>query len=336
MTTYRRLGSAGIRVASMSLGTANFGASTPEETAQEIIAASVDAGINLIDTADSYAGGESERIVGRALKALGLRQQVLLLTKFHFPTGPGLNQRGNSRLHMMQAVEESLSRLQTDYLDIYMIHRPDFEVPQEETMRALDDLVRQGKIRYVGTSTYPAWMIMEAITICREWGFTPPVVEELPYSLVERRAENEVIPLCRRHGVGVLAWSPLAGGTLAGAYPIGEALDVRLRQEGRDVAYFRERVTHAARRMAEEVDALAREADFTSGQLALIWAKEQPGISSILIGPRRMAHLKEALSVMQQELDPDLASALDEISLPGTAVADFYNNSGWMAPILSE
>jgi aryl-alcohol dehydrogenase-like predicted oxidoreductase len=319
----------------MSLGTANFGASTTEQAAHEIIAASVEAGVNLIDTADFYAGGESEKIVGRALKAMGIRQRVILLSKVHFPTGPGPNQRGNSRLHIMRAVESSLARLQTDCIDVYVVHRADFDVPQEETLRAMDDLMRQGKIRYVGTSTYPAWMIMEAIAISRERAYTQPVVEELPYSLVERRPENEIIPLCRRHGVGILAWSPLAGGTLAGAYPLDQKLDTRFVEEDRDVAYFRERVTLAARRMAGKVEELARDAGLTSGQLAMIWAKEQPGISSILIGPRTMDHLEQALAVMQRRLEPDLAAALDEVSQPGAAAANFYNNSGWMGPFSS-
>ena len=204
---YRVLGRTGVRVSTLTLGTANFADPTPEDEAERILRRAVDGGINLIDTGDSYGGGEAERIIGRAIKGTGLRRQVLLTTKVFPPTGPGPNDRGGSRLHILQACEDSLKRLQTDHIDFYFIHRFDPDTHLEETLSALDDLVRSGKVRYAACSTHPAWRVMEALAISDRRGYPRYCCEQPPYNLLDRRIENELIPLCREHDLGVIPWS---------------------------------------------------------------------------------------------------------------------------------
>ncbi len=214
--TYRDLGRTGVQVSPICLGAMNFGGPTSEEDSVRIVDAAVDGGINFIDTANVYNAGESERIVGQALKQNGRRDQVVLATKAHGVMGPGPNDRGNSRYHLMRACEDSLRRLGTDHIDLYQIHRPSLEIPQDETLRALDDLVRSGKVRYIGCSTHPAWMVMEALMISERLGIARYISEQPPYNLLDRRIENELVPLAQRYGMALLPWSPLAGGILAG------------------------------------------------------------------------------------------------------------------------
>src|SRR6266545_4834878 len=197
---YRTLGRTGVRVAPLCLGAMNFGGPTPEAESIAIVDAALDAGINMIDTANVYNGGESERIVGKALAQNGRRDQVVLATKVHGEMGPGPNDRGNSRYHILKACEDSLRRLQTDHVDLYQIHRPALDIPQDETLRALDDLVRAGKVRYIGCSTFPAWMVMEALMISGQQNLARYVSEQPPYNLLDRRIKNELVPLCQRYG----------------------------------------------------------------------------------------------------------------------------------------
>jgi aryl-alcohol dehydrogenase-like predicted oxidoreductase len=275
-----------------------------------------------------YVSGESERILGKALQD-GRREHIVLATKVHFPQSEDPNDRGNSRRHILQAVEDSLRRLQTDWIDLYQIHRPDFDVPQDETLRALDDLVRQGKVRYIGCSTFPTWMVMEALAISQRYGLARFVSEQPPYNLLDRRIENELVPFALRHNMALLPWSPLGIGILAGRYTDADAYPEGSRAARRG-GPFSERVTpravEAGRKMAE----IAREADLTPAQLALLWVKDQPGVTAPIFGPRTEAHLDEVLPVPDMQLDPETALALDEIVPPGSAVADFHNTSGWM------
>src|SRR5574341_1510525 len=217
---YRYLGRTGVRVSSLTLGCGNFGDMTPEETAQRLMQGAIDSGINLFDTGDSYAGGESERVIGRFLRATDQRDRVLIATKVFYPTGDGPNDQGLSRYHILRSCEESLRRLQTDRIDLYMCHRSaSLITPIEETLAAMNDLVRQGKVCYIGCTTYPAWQVMEALMVSERSGYAPFAVESPPYNLLDRRAENERIPLCQKYGLGVMPWSPLAMGMLAGRYP---------------------------------------------------------------------------------------------------------------------
>lgn len=324
---YRYLGRSGLKVSPLWLGTWNFGDPTPEAEAVRMIHRALEAGINCIDTADSYAAGESERILGRAL-AGGLRDRVVLATKFHFPVAEGPNDRGNSRRHILRAVEASLRRLGTDWIDLYQAHRPDFGVPQEETLRALDDLVRQGKVRYIGTSTFPAWMIMEALGTSDRLGLTRFISEQPPYNLLDRRIENELVPLALRHGVGILAWSPLAAGQLAGRY--SDASRPPVDSKAARVSYVAARLTERGIETARSLARMATDRGCTPSQLALLWVKDQPGVTAALLGSRTEAQLEEALPVLDMSLDAQTAAALDALVPPGSAVADFHNTSGWM------
>jgi aryl-alcohol dehydrogenase-like predicted oxidoreductase len=327
---YRNLGKSGLKVSCLCLGTDNFGNPTSEAEAVRIIAAALDGGINLIDTADLYAAGESERILGRALKASGRRDQVVLASKAHYPTGPGPNDRGNSRLHLMRACEDSLRRLQTDVIDLYQLHRPDFDVPLDETLRALDDLVRQGKIRYIGSSTAPAWHIMEAIMVSELRGFVRFVSEQSPYNLLDRRIENELLPMIRRQGLGLITWSPLAMGMLAGRYSKGQAPPTDSRAVLRGGIYA-ERVTPRGVEVGNRFASLAREHAIPPAQLAVLWVKDQPGVTAPIIGPRTLDQLMGMLPVAEMQLSHELRVACDDLSAPGGVIASFFNSAPWMS-----
>jgi aryl-alcohol dehydrogenase-like predicted oxidoreductase len=327
--SFRSLGRTGVQVSELCLGAMNFGGPTPEDESIRIIDTALDGGINFIDTANVYNGGESERIVGRALTQNGRRDEVVLATKVFSEVGPGPNDRGGSRYHIMKACEDSLRRLQTDHIDLYQLHRPSLEIPQDETLRALDDLVRAGKVRYIGSSTFPAWMVMEALSISERYGIARFISEQPPYNLVDRRIENELVPLAQRYGMALLPWSPLAGGILAGRYNDGQAPSgSRLDRQGRD-SVFGQRVTGRAIEVARGVEKVGRERGLTVSQMALLWCKDQPGITAPIIGPRTMEQLQDALGVLDQQLGDD-AARLDALNPPGNAVSDFHNSNSWM------
>ena len=326
---YRILGRTGVKVAPLCLGTDNFANPTPEAEAIDIIDRGLDAGINLIDTSNSYVKGESERIIGQALAANGRRDQVILATKAHYPTGPGPNDRGNSRLHLMKACEDSLRRLQTDYIDLYQLHRPSFDIPVDETLSALTDLVRQGKVRYIGSSTAPAWKVMEALMVSELKGYVRFVSEQPPYNLLDRRIENEMVPLCQAYGLGIFPWSPLAMGILAGRYADAENYPSGSRANLRGGIYA-ERITARGIDVGNKVVQLAKERNLSPAQLAVLWVKDQPGITAPLIGPRTIEQLEHFLPVMEMELDTATRLACDELVPPGSAVANFHNSAPWM------
>jgi aryl-alcohol dehydrogenase-like predicted oxidoreductase len=330
MTTYRSLGRTGVQVSPLCLGAMNFGNPTPEEESARIIDVALESGINFIDTANVYNAGESERIVGRALRKGGRRNEVVLATKVHGEMGPGPNDRGNSRYHIVKACEESLRRLQTDRIDLYQLHRPALTIPQDETLRALDDLVRDGKVLYVGCSTFPAWLVMEALATSERLGITRFVSEQPPYNLLDRRIENELVPLALRYDLALLPWSPLAGGILAGRYNDEGSLPEgsRLERSGRDSA-FGARVTRRGVQVARGVAAIGRERGLTASQMALLWCKDQPGVAAPIIGPRTMGQLQDALGVLDMALGED-GARLDELNPPGNAVSDFHNSNPWM------
>jgi 1-deoxyxylulose-5-phosphate synthase len=329
--SYRSLGRTGVQVSPLCLGAMNFGGPTAEDESQRIIDAALDAGINFIDTANVYNDGESERIVGAALERSGRRHEVVLATKAHGVMGPGPNDRGNSRYHLIRACEDSLRRLQTDHIDLYQIHRPAFDIPQDETLRALDDLVRAGKVRYIGCSTHPAWKVMEALMISEQQGIARYIAEQPPYNLLDRRIENELVPLAQQYGLALLPWSPLAGGILSGKYsdPAAVPEGSRLDRSGRD-SLFGQRVTRRGIAVAQALQPIAEERGLTVSQLALLWCKEQPGITAPIIGPRTMAQLEDALAVLDRQLADEDRRRLDELNGPGNAVSDFHNSNAWM------
>jgi 1-deoxyxylulose-5-phosphate synthase len=326
---YRSLGRTGVMVSPLCLGAMNFPKPTPEDESIAIIHRALDAGINFIDTANVYNTGESERVTGAALKQSSRRAQVVLATKVHGTMGEGPNDGGNSRYHIIQSCEDSLRRLQTDHIDLYQLHRPAYSVPQDETLRAFDDLVRAGKVRYIGCSTHPAWMVMEALAISERFGLARYISEQPPYNLLDRRIENELVPLAQRYGMALLPWSPLAGGILAGRYldAGGYPDDSRASRSG---SMFTDRITSKANQVAAELHKMAQERGVTITQLALLWVKDQPGVTSPIIGPRTMAQLEDSLSVLEMSLAEADRPLFDDLVHPGSAVADFHNSNDWM------
>jgi aryl-alcohol dehydrogenase-like predicted oxidoreductase len=316
-------------VSSLCLGAMNFGGSTSKEDSIAIINRALEGGINFIDTANVYNAGESERIVGQALKENGQRDQVVLATKVHGKMGEGPNEWGVSRYHIIKACDDSLRRLQTDRIDLYQSHRPSLTIPQDETLRAFDDLVRAGKVRYIGCSTHPAWMVMEALATSEKYNLARYVSEQPPYNLLDRRIENELIPLCQKYGLAVLPWSPLAGGILAGRYLAGGEFPKDSRA-GRGNELFQARITRTGQDVAARVAEMAQERQMTVTQLALLWVKDQPGVTSPILGPRTMAHLEDALPLLEMSLAEADRPLFDELVHPGNAVADFHNSNPWM------
>jgi aryl-alcohol dehydrogenase-like predicted oxidoreductase len=326
---FRRLGRSGLEVAPLALGTDNFANPTPVEECRAMLDAAVAGGVNLVDTSDSYAGGEAERIVGRWLEDRGRRDDVLIATKVFYPTGPGPNDRGLSRAHVLRACEASLRRLGTDWIDLYQTHRPDPDTALDETLRALDDLVTQGKVRYLGSSTAPAWHVVEARLTSERLGLAPFVSEQSPYNLLDRRIENELVPACQRHGLGLLAWSPLAMGMLAGRYASAEAPPEGSRKALRGGIYG-ERVTARGVEVGNRFAALARAAGHEPAQLAVVWVREQPGITAPIVGPRTLDQLEQQLATLEMLLDDSLRAQCDELVPPGSVVASFFNTAPWM------
>lgn len=326
---YRSLGRSGLKVSTIALGTDNFANPTPEHDVHRIIDSAIDAGINLLDTSDVYASGECERIIGRALSKNGRRNDVVLATKVHYPTGSGPNESGNSRLHIMRACEASLQRLGVDHIDLYQLHRPSPDIPIDETLRALSDLVRQGKVRYLGCSTHPAWKVMEALLTSELRGLERFIAEQPPYNLLDRRIENELVPLSLEHGLGLLPWSPMAMGILAGRYNRANntADDSRAMRRG---GIYAERVSARAIDIGEQFVALAENHGISPAQLAILWVKDQPGITAPLIGPRTLQQLEHLLPVAGMSLSDELRNACDRLNPPGTAAANFHNSAPWM------
>ncbi len=329
----RPLGPTGLRVAPLCLGAMNFGDLTEPGESSRIIDAALDAGVTMIDTADVYAGGNSEQIVGAALAANGRRDAVVLATKVGMPRGKAAPGTWHRREHIVASCETSLRSLQTDHIDLYQLHRPSMVVPQEETLAAFDELVQAGKVRHVGCSTHPAWMVMEALAIAARDGRAAYATEQPPYNLLDRRVENELLPLCRAHGLGVLPWSPLGGGILAGRYRDLDHIPDDSRAARRP--QLRDRVTARALDVARGLEALAADRGLTSSQLALLWVKDQPDVTAPIVGPRTFAQTDEALGVLDRSLDDEARAACDELVHPGSAVADFFNTSGWMREQIS-
>ena len=323
---YRGLGRTGVKVSELCLGCMMFGGRTGEGDSFAIIDRAVDAGVNFVDTANVYSTGASEEVVGKALKRNGKRESIVLATKVHGPMGDDPNARGNHRRHIVDQCEASLRRLQVDHIDLYQIHRPDSQVPIDETLRALDDLVRAGKVRYVGTSTYAAWQLVEALWAARELGSNRFVTEQPPYHLLDRRIERELVPFAQTYGVALIPWSPLAGGFLTGKYSRDEGRspqDSRYGLEPRRLG--RNHFTAAAFDVLEAVQAIAGEKGCTPGQIALAWCKDKPGVTSPIIGPRTMEQLEDNLGASGITLGEDDHARLDAAAPPGRATVPYYD-----------
>ena len=326
---FKNLGRSGLKVSPLCLGTDNFANPTPEAECAAIIEAALDNGLNFIDTSNSYVHGECESIIGRTLAGNGRRHEVVLATKVFYPAGPGPNDRGGSRRHIIRACEDSLRRLQTDYIDLYQTHRPSFDCPLEETLSALTDLVRQGKVHYIGGTTSPAWKVLEAVLLGEMKGYAPYISEQSPYNLLDRRIENELIPMCRERGVAVLPWGVLGMGVLAGRYPDGTRFPQDSRASLRGGIYAG-RVTPEGVAVGRQFIQIAHETDKTPAQLAVLWAKDQPGITAPIIGPRTLEQFRHFLPVLEMKLDEAVRIKCDELVPPGSVVADFHNSAPWM------
>lgn len=324
-----------MRVSPLCLGTMMFGAwgNPDHEESIRIIQRALDAGINFVDTADVYSRGESEEIVGKAL-AGGRRDNVVLATKVHGTMGDDPNQQGNSRRWIMREVDASLRRLGTDWIDLYQIHRPDQDCDIEETLGALTDLVRAGKIRYLGSSTFPAYQIVEAQWISEKRGLGRFVCEQPPYSLLVRGIETDVLPVCEKYGIGVIPWSPLAGGWLSGRYRKGAELPSSQRAKMIAKRYDMSLPVNQAKLEAvERLAILAEEAGLTLVQMALAFVLEHPAVTAAIIGPRTMEQLESQLGAGAVRLDPQLLDRIDEIVPPGATINPV--DRGWEPPSLA-
>jgi aryl-alcohol dehydrogenase-like predicted oxidoreductase len=326
---YRRLGRSGLKISKLVLGTMNLGGPTDRPTSFRMIDAAIDAGINVLDCADVYAEGESEKVIGEALSRNKARAAVFLTSKVFLPTGDGPNDAGNTRHHIFTSCERSLRRLQTDTIDIYFLHRTDFDVPQEETLAALDMLVQQGKIRYAGCSTHPPWRTVEAHWIADRHRYPKFICEQPPYNLLDRRAELEIIPMCRAYDMGLMAWSPLAQGVLAGRYEKANVLPEGSR--GAFKSIYAERVTREGIEVGRRLKQLAERKNCSLPQLAAAWVLAQPGVTATIIGPRTPEHLDDLLGAADLALDPSDLDFCNTLVPPGGFVSDHFNTARWSA-----
>ena len=313
---YRPLGRTGIKVSPYCLGAMMFGklGNPDHDDAIGIIHKALDAGINFVDTADRYSAGESEEIVGKALK--GRRDKIVLATKVHGPMGDDPNQQGNSRRWIIEEVEHSLRRLQTDYIDLYQIHRPAPDTDIEETLSALTDLMRAGKVRAIGSSTFPASEIVEAQWVAEKRGLARFRTEQPPYSILDRSIEREVLPIAERYGMGVMVWSPLSKGLLTGRYRKGQPMPDSLRARTMPKQMSDERNLDAV----EQLIPLAAEAGLSLTHMAMAFVMAHPGVTSAILGPRTMPQLDDLLAGAEVQLSDDILDRIDQIVPPGVDV----------------
>ena len=321
---YRNLGRTGVKVSKLCLGAMMFGRSAGEQESIEIIEHALAEGINFIDTADAYTQGVSERFTGKALGVAGRREKVVLATKAFLPTNADdPNARGLSRRHLIRACEGSLERLGTDWIDLYQLHRPDAEIPIDETLRALDDLIRAGKIRYIGTSMFAGWKIVEALWASKELGLNRFVSEQCTFHLLDRTAEREVLPAAQSFGVGVITWGPLCGGLLSGKYRRGDLGAAGRWKGGKD--NFGRPVTEAALDFIEAHIAHAAEKGCTPSQLALAWNAAQPGVTAPIIGPRTLEQLVDNLGALKVTITPEDVARIDTVAPPKSVTLRYYD-----------
>ena len=317
---YTNLGRTGLKVSRICLGTMTFGSPKwrewvlPEEESRPLIRRALEMGINFVDTADFYSSGVSEEVVGRALKDFCRRDQVVLATKVYYPMGEGPNQRGLSRVRILNAIEDSLRRLGTDYVDLYQIHRWDNETPLDETLEVLHDLVRAGKVRYIGASSMFAWQFTRALYLADLRGWTRFVSMQNHYNLVYREEEREMLPLCRAEGIGVIPWSPLARGFLTGTRRHGGGGETtRSRNdEYADKMYFKESDFQVLERVLD----LAKRRGVPPAQIALAWLLRQPGVTAPIVGVSKVFQLEEAVAALDIKLTPDECRFLEELYQP--------------------
>ncbi len=324
---YRQLGRTGVKVSELCLGCMMFGMRTEPKDSYEIIDRAIDAGINFLDTANVYSRGRSEEITGEALKRNGRRSRIVLATKVHGEMADDdVNASGNNRRHIIEQCDASLKRLGTDYIDLYQIHRPESTTPIDETLRALDDLIRAGKVRYIGTSTFAGWQMVESLWAAEKLGTNRFVCEQPPYNILDRRVERELIPVALTYGYGVIPWSPLGMGFLTGKYhrnsPPPENSRYRM---VKDNPRLSQRWTEAAFDVTEGLEPLVKEKGCTMSQLALAWVGSRRGVTSPIIGPRTKEQLEDNLGSLSVKISGDDEKKIDELVPPGHSVSPFYD-----------
>ena len=312
-----------MKVSSLCLGCMTFGGKTDLEESCRIVDRAIDGGINFLDTANVYNRGKSEEFVGEALQRNGKRDHIVLATKVHGKMDDDdPNMRGNHRRNIIQQCEASLKRLKTEWIDLYQIHRPQSDVPIDETLRALDDLVRAGKVRYLGTSTFAAWQCVESLWTAKELGLNRFVCEQPPYHILDRRIERELVPMAQTYGYGIIPWSPLASGFLTGKYKRGEQRPEGTRLEKSE--WHSDLFTDAGFDVIDTIERLSEPKGCSVSQFALAWCAAQPGITSPIIGPRTMEQLEDNIKAFEVEITDSDREAIDKVSTPGDAIATSY------------
>ena len=319
MPQYRILGRTGVKVTPLCLGTMNLGGRSDSAESVRILQAYFDLGGNFIDTANVYNDGKSELVIGEWLASGGKRDQIVLSTKVHGRRSPHVNDAGNSRWHIVREVEQSLKRLKTDRIDVYHIHRPDADTPIDQTLRALDDLVRQGKVLYLASSTFPAWQLAEAHFIAERLGTARFDVEQPQLNIIDRRIEAEVLPFCRKYEIATITWAPLARGRLAGSYtrggrkfPAGSWYQVQGKSD----------FPASQWPLMELVDRLADELKISSSQFSLAWCLQVPGVTCPIIGPRTVEQLKDNMAALEVKIGAEALKAIDQANPPGELCRD--------------
>lgn len=326
---YRLLGRSGLKVSTLTIGTVTFGGdglwgATELDEARRQVDLCLDHGVNLLDTANVYSGSVSEQISGEVLREAGRRQRMMIATKVRFRMGDGPNDQGLSRFHIIAQCEASLRRLKTDVIDLYQVHQWDGSTPLEETMEALDTLITQGKVRYVGCSNYSAWHLMKALSVSDRHNYQRFVSQQIHYTLQAREAEYELVPLGLDQGVGILVWSPLAGGWLTGKFTRD-----RKPQSGRHVTGFREPPIYDWERLWDLIDvivAVGNEHGVSGAQIALAWLQQRAGVTSVIIGGRTFAQFEDNLKSVNVKLSGDQLKRLDEVSLPPLIYPYWHQN----------
>jgi aryl-alcohol dehydrogenase-like predicted oxidoreductase len=332
---YRPLGRTGLKVSPLCLGTMMFGSwgNRDHDDSVSIIHAALDAGVNFIDTADVYSAGESERIVAKAIK--GRRDEIVVATKFHGRMGEDPNMAGNTRRWILRACEGSLRRLETDYLDLYQVHRPEPDTDIDETLGALSDLVHQGKVRYLGTSTFPGSAIVEAQWVAERRNRERFVCEQPPYSILVRGVEAEILPVCQHYGLGVIPWSPLAGGWLSGRWRLGRK-DLTSQRAARVPGRYDMSRPENQRKLeaADALAGLAEDSGMSLVHLGLAFVLNHPAVTSAIIGPRTREHLDSQLGASEVRLSEELLDRIDQIVPPGTNFSSA--DAGYESPSIGQ
>ncbi len=322
---YRPLGRTGVQVSQYCLGTMMFGAKTNKVDSIAIIDHALDQGVNFIDTANVYARNESERILGEALARDGKREHVVLATKAFMPQSDDRNDRGPTRRHLLKACDDSLARLKTDWIDLYQMHRSSADVPIDETLRALDDLVRAGKVRYIGCSMFPAWQMVESLWVAKELGLHRFVCEQPAYHLLDRTAEREMIPAAQTFGLAIIPWGPLCGGLLSGKYRRGEGPADGRWQDGKD--NFAREATPLAWDTIDMLAGMAAEKGCSMSQLALAWCASQPGVTAPIVGPRTLEQITDNLGAVDVEITADDRGRIDALVPPCSVAVRYFDRA---------